>query len=119
MSEATNVHDIIKFINRQVSLLEERMSSATNEGRWVEEKEYQCAIENLELVDEYIKAHPPVAPKQTTGKWIYDRESNVYRCSYCNRFPWRVKTELHDEIFEDLARVNAYKFCPHCGAKME
>jgi len=61
--------DVSKFISRQLSLLEERMSSATNEGRWVEEEKCQYAIENLELVDEYIKAHPPVAPKKKTG-WI-------------------------------------------------
>lgn len=60
--------DVRKFISRQVSLLEERMSSATNEGRWVEEEKCQYAIENLELVDEYIKAHPPVTPKEKTGK---------------------------------------------------
>ena len=53
-------NDVSKFISRQLSLLEERMSSATSEGRWVEEEKCHCAIENLELVNEYIKAHPPV-----------------------------------------------------------
>ena len=65
-----------------------------------------------------LKMLPLVTPKEKTGKWIYDEKSRVYRCSCCNRFPWRVKLEKHDEIFTDLTRTNAYKFCPNCGAKM-
>ena len=27
-------------------------------------------------------------------------------------------TLVYDEVFEDMNRENAYKFCPNCGAKM-
>jgi hypothetical protein len=54
----------------------------------------------------------------TIGHWIWDTKSKVYRCSCCNYFPWRVHASYPDEIFEDLTRTNAYKYCPSCGAKM-
>ena len=57
--------------------------------------------------------------KPKTGHWIWDEKSEVYRCSRCNHFPWRVDTSYQDEIFEDLTRTNAYKYCPNCGEKME
>jgi hypothetical protein len=50
--------------------------------------------------------------------WIWDTKSKVYRCSCCNYFPWGVRASYQDEIFEDLTRTNAYKYCPNCGAKM-
>ena len=46
--------------------------------------------------------------KPKTGHWIWDEKSEVYRCSRCNHFPWRVDTSYQDEIFEDLTRTNAY-----------
>ena len=52
------------------------------------------------------------------GHWIWDTKSKVYRCSCCNYFPWGVRASYQDEIFEDLSRTNAYKYCPNCGAKM-
>lgn len=75
--------------------------------------------EKIEELDVKIEDLEPVTPKEKTGKWIYDEKSRVYRCSCCNRFPWRVKFEKHDEIFTDLTRTNAYKFCPNCGARMQ
>ena len=56
--------------------------------------------------------------EMNTGHWIWDTKSKVYRCSCCNYFPWGVQTSYPDEIFEDLRRTNAYKYCPNCGAKM-
>ena len=57
-----------------------------------------------------------VEPKR--GKWIWDAKSKVFRCSECNHYPWRVNTCENDEIFTDLDRTNAYRFCPTCGADM-
>lgn len=99
--KAVNVDDVLKILHKYGTFI-----FVTDSKKYLD---MENEIANL----------PSVIPKQRTGKWIYDRKSGVYRCSYCNRFPCRVKTEPHDEIFEDLARVNAYKFCPHCGAKME
>ena len=63
---------------------------------------------------------PSVTPQQKTGRWVWDSKSKVYRCSHCKRFPWRVEYVTdHDEIFEDLTRTNAYKYCPNCGTKMQ
>ena len=56
--------------------------------------------------------------EMNTGHWIWDTKSKVYRCSCCNHFPWGVRASYQDEIFEDLTRTNAYKYCPNCGAKM-
>ena len=53
------------------------------------------------------------------GYWLWDNEAHVYRCSVCNHFPWRIVTEENDEIFIDLKRTNAYKYCPTCGMKMK
>ena len=55
------------FINKRVNCLEERMSSANNEGRWAEEEQCQCAIENLEFIKEYIEALSFVTPKPKAG----------------------------------------------------
>lgn len=74
---------------------------------------------NYGILEDNIKELPSVTPKEKIGHWIYDEKSRVYRCSRCNGFPWRVKLEEQDEIFTDLTRTNAYKFCPNCGAKMQ
>jgi len=83
-------------------------------------KDIRCVANHECNIKKLISELPSVTPKEKekTGKWIYDEKSRVYRCSCCNRFPWRVKLEKHDEIFTDLTRTNAYKFCPNCGAKM-
>ena len=52
------------------------------------------------------------------GEWIWDAKSKVFRCSECNHYPWRVNTCENDEIFTDLDRTNAFRFCPTCRADM-
>jgi len=34
------------------------------------------------------------------------------------RFIFWIGEYEHDEIFTDLTRINAYKFCPNCGIRM-
>lgn len=53
------------------------------------------------------------------GKWIWQKSSKRYVCSVCNHFPWRVETNEGDDIFTELSRYDAYKYCPTCGAEME
>lgn len=63
-----------------------------------------------ELVCQYFKELPPVAPKPKTGRWIVDVDRwgdivttvNGYRCSECNAF--------------DTDKDN---YCPNCGTKMQ
>jgi len=75
-------------------------------------------MKDYERIRADISKHSPATLQPKIGHWMYDEKSRVYRCSCCNRFPWRVKLEEQDEIFTDLTRTNAYKFCPNCGAKM-
>ena len=63
-----------------------------------------------------IKELPSVSVAEKVGEWVWKR--HAYRCSLCGFFPWLVEVEEGAEIFTDLERTNAYKYCPHCGAKM-
>lgn len=47
------------------------------------------------------------------GEWIKD--GSVYRCSNCNHYPMG---NIASEKFENLSRLDAFYFCPHCGADM-
>ena len=51
---------------------------------------------------------PSVTPKPKTGHWIYDKKSDLSKCSICGAYC------PHDE----LGRIETY-YCPNCGAKME
>ncbi len=104
-----NLKAVKSIINKEINLLEERILSEANKGRWVEVEKCQCAIENLEFIDEYIKSLPPVTPKQKTGHWIeHPHEAgenwdySKYECSECH---------VWEEDDSD--------YCPNCGAKME
>lgn len=49
---------------------------------------------------------PTIEPKK--GKWIYDDEG--YHCSECLFHAYGNTLECYD---------GAYKYCPHCGARVE
>ena len=74
--------------------------------------------EELKDMEAYRMAIKALEQEPTTGHWIWDSKNNIYRCSCCNHFPWRINTEENDEVFIDMKRTNAYKFCPSCGKKM-
>ena len=57
--------EIKEFINVQLTDNEEWASSATYEGRWVEEKKYLYGVEILEGLSEYVNDLPSVTPKYT------------------------------------------------------
>ena len=78
----------------------------------------QELAEAIDIGIDAVKQEMKKDQEITIGHWIWDKEFKVYRCSCCNYFPWRVQTSYPDEIFEDLTWTNAYKYCPHCGAKM-
>ena len=51
---------------------------------------------------------PSVTPKPKTGHWIYDKKSDLSKCSICGAYC------PHDE----LGRIETY-YCSYCGAKMQ
>lgn len=59
-----------------------------------------------------IENLPPVQPKPKTGHWIFD--NNNWRCSECNETP---KTIGYVGTADFM--TEHFKFCNHCGAKME
>jgi hypothetical protein len=57
---------------------------------------------------------PSVTPKQKTGRWFYDKSIENWRCSECKKTP---KTIGYCGSANFM--VEHFKFCNHCGAKME
>lgn len=45
------------------------------------------------------------------GKWIFDSECGITKCSACN---WSI-----EEFFTDYQNNKQYKYCPVCGARMD
>ena len=78
-------------------------------GLWIRYKLFENVLANIPPAD---------VVERKRGEWLWDAKSKVFRCSECNHYPWRVNTCENDEIFTDLARTNAYRFCPTCGADM-
>ena len=65
---------------------------------------------------EFIKGLPSVTTERPTGKWIKEKGYLlVYRCSNCRKCVYSRESES-DEKFEDLSRLDSYKYCPRCGA---
>ena len=94
-------------------------------------------IENLSLGDIYrrgyvdgynqakmedLKKDLGITIKTITGEWEYEKGevNSVFRCTNCGHFPSKdVFVEEDDERYNDMAREDAYRFCPHCGAQMK
>jgi hypothetical protein len=62
----------------------------------------------------YIRNLPSVTPKPKTGRWFYDKSIENWRCSECKETP---KTMGYCGSANFM--VEHFKFCNHCGAKME
>jgi hypothetical protein len=69
---------------------------------------------NIEKDIATIQTLPPVASKQKTGHWFYDESIENWRCSECKKTP---KTIGYCGSANFM--VEHFKFCNHCGAKME
>lgn len=57
---------------------------------------------------------PSVTPQPKMGQWIYDDIANNWRCDKCGETP---KTMGY--VGSDKFMAEHFKFCNHCGAKME
>ena len=66
----------------------------------------------IDRLVEGLEKMPPVTPQPKTGHWIYD--SYNWRCSECNETP---KTMGYVGTADFMTKH--FKFCNHCGAKME
>ena len=74
---------------------------------------YNCGDTSITCVSlASINALPSVTQK--SGKWIYDETLENWRCSKCNETP---KTMGYVGTADFMAEH--FKFCNHCGAKME
>jgi hypothetical protein len=62
----------------------------------------------------YIRNLPSVTPERKTGHWFYDESIENWRCSECKETP---KTIGYCGSANFM--VEHFKFCNHCGAKME
>ena len=69
----------------------------------------------FETAIEVVKSLPPVTSKQRTGHWVgIDEEpSEVWECDRCG-FIVDAEGCIDPVEYRDM-----YKYCPHCGAKME
>ncbi len=79
-------------------------------GEYLADKEYKPE----DIISKHIRrlrALPPVQPKLKTGHWIY--ENYNWRCSECNEAP---KTLGYVGTADFM--TEHFKFCNHCGAKM-
>ena len=68
---------------------------------------------NIRL-DAIIKELPPVTPQPKTGRWINrhiiaNKTIDMIVCSECGE----------EFSYDAETGVSEYKYCPHCGAKME
>jgi hypothetical protein len=77
-------------------------------GEWTEPTD--------ELIHRFIrriKNLPSVNPQEPkTGHWIYDNDTNTWRCDKCGETP---KTMGY--VGTDKFMAEHFKFCNHCGAK--
>ena len=69
---------------------------------------------NYKSVCKAINDLLPVTPSRHKGHWIYDETLENWRCSKCNETP---KTIGYVGTADFMAEH--FKFCNHCGAKME
>jgi hypothetical protein len=69
------------------------------------------------ILEERVKALPPVTPKPKTGHWEwvqYDYNSKLgdWHCSECRSVVMECVSK------EEKGGIPLYKYCPQCGAKM-
>lgn len=63
-------------------------------------------------ISKKIKALPSAQPERKTGKWYFDKNTFLVRCSVCGVGRWKGYCPTVDEAFGWM------KFCPNCGAEM-
>ena len=68
-----------------------------------EEPSYTDPLNVLTEIREKVRALPPVAPKEKTGRWIY--KQGIFGALYCSKCDFELKT-------------NYAKYCPNCGCQM-
>lgn len=69
---------------------------------------------HIDAIIDAIVTIPPVTLQSKTGHWIYDDIANNWRCDKCGETP---KTKGY--VGTDKFMAEHFKFCNHCGAKME
>jgi uncharacterized CHY-type Zn-finger protein len=82
--------------------LRSKLSKLKYEGR-ITQEEYQDLINKLDGHDQVLRE----LYKRPKGKWLDSEENEItVICSNCNGSNWKEASKI-------------YKYCPHCGARME
>lgn len=67
---------------------------------------------------EAIIANGTLYEEKPKGNWIKEKGCLLtYKCSNCKKIVYSREVES-DEKFEDLSRLDSYRYCPRCGADM-
>lgn len=61
-----------------------------------------------------VRIDLPNVEERKMGKWIYDKDSQNWRCSECNETPKTLGYVGTADFME-----KEFAFCNHCGAKMD
>lgn len=86
----------------------------------------QAVLDKKELVEledgqsfycispEQVETLQPVTPQPKKGHWIYDKSIDNWICSKCGETPKTI-----GYVGSDAFMAEHFKYCNHCGAKME
>lgn len=100
--DADNCNKIIKSLEREPC--EDCISREDVEKITWEEPSYSDAKNVLTEVRDKVRKLPSVTPQPKVGEWLKNGE--LCKCSNC-----------HSNVL--FTNVKIYKYCYHCGAKME
>jgi len=105
--DGRSIREWVQIIGSEDAISRQAVLDLTGKSDWFESSDdyNDFVIAVCEL--------PPVNP-QRMGHWIYDDIANNWRCDKCGETP---KTMGY--VGTDKFMAEHFKFCNHCGAKME
>lgn len=66
------------------------------------------------LLEQSFSLEPSATPTRKVGRWIYDNQFQIWRCSECNESPKTI-----GYVGSKKFMAEHFKFCNHCGAEMK
>lgn len=113
--EVLKAHPCEDAVSREAMLDKIKEVCFSKEQKWVDFRVSQGSNGQRDFIINFIESLPPVTPEQKKGVWVaIDQEPHeTWECGLCgfviDASSWRNPEERRD----------SYKYCPHCGAKME